>query len=106
MSKIVPPFVRSPFNYDAMAVSNETGLSCPEDTLTQQNFAEECDINRIVETLLEPAISLSPFFRLSLAIFPVFAIFIQLLIRYSLLKRRLWLCLLRSVPGSAMILKI
>lgn len=45
MSKI---FVRSAFNYDADVVSRETGLNCDDDTLTQQNFAEECDINTIV----------------------------------------------------------
>lgn len=50
MSKISPPFVRSAYNYDAMAVSDETGLFCDDESLTQQNFADECDINRIVET--------------------------------------------------------
>jgi phage internal scaffolding protein len=42
------PFLRTPYNYDGDKVSDETGLSCPEPTLAQQNFKEECDINNIV----------------------------------------------------------
>lgn len=43
------PFVRDPYNYDAHAVSRETGLSCEGDPgVTHQSFAEECDINTIV----------------------------------------------------------
>jgi len=42
------PFLRTPYNYDGDKVSDETGLSCPESTLAQQNFKEECDINTIV----------------------------------------------------------
>lgn len=41
-------FVRSAYNYDTDAVSRETGLVCEEETRTQQQFAEECDINTIV----------------------------------------------------------
>lgn len=44
-----PTFVRSPYNYDVEAVSDETGLRCEEPTLAQQQFKEECDINTIVE---------------------------------------------------------
>lgn len=44
-----PPFLRTPYNYDVDAVSNETGLSCPEPTLAQQQFKEEADINTIME---------------------------------------------------------
>lgn len=44
-----PVFLRTPYNYDMMAASNETGLSCPEPTLTQQQFKDEADINTIVE---------------------------------------------------------
>lgn len=45
----VVPFVRSAHNYDMDAVSRETGLFCPpEEGMTQQSFAEECDINTIV----------------------------------------------------------
>lgn len=44
-----PPFIRSAYNYDMDAASIRTGLSCPEPTKTQQQFAEEADINTIVE---------------------------------------------------------
>lgn len=49
MSKHKPPFLRSAYNYDTDEASNETGLACPEPTLTQQQFAEESDINFIAE---------------------------------------------------------
>jgi phage internal scaffolding protein len=42
------PFLRTPYNYDVDKVSDETGLSCPEPTLAQQNFKDESDINYIV----------------------------------------------------------
>ena len=41
-------FVRSPYNYDAELVSDETGLDCLDVSLTKQSFVEECDINTIV----------------------------------------------------------
>lgn len=40
--------LRSAFSYDHDAVSMANGLSCPESTLTQQNTAEQTDINYIV----------------------------------------------------------
>lgn len=47
MSKVV---LRAPGQYDPDAVSLETGLQCPEEEgRTQQQFAEEVDINTIVE---------------------------------------------------------
>lgn len=42
------PFVRNPYNYDVMTVSNETGLFCSDDSLAVQSAKEECDINTIV----------------------------------------------------------
>jgi len=43
------PFFRAPFNYDRDLVSRETGLVCdPSEGKTQQQFAEEVDINTIV----------------------------------------------------------
>jgi hypothetical protein len=42
-------FVRHPYNYDTAEVSQQTGLSCPEETLTQQHQAKEADINYIVQ---------------------------------------------------------
>lgn len=43
-------FVRSgfPFNYDADAVSEATGLRCEDPSRAQQSAAEEADINTIV----------------------------------------------------------
>jgi len=49
MSKIVPVFVRSPFNYDMMQVSDETGLSCQDESLTVQSEKDDADINTIVK---------------------------------------------------------
>lgn len=39
-------FIRSPYNYDKVAASDETGLSCPEESLTVQDEAE--DVNDIM----------------------------------------------------------
>lgn len=46
---IVPPFVRNPYNYDTNAASDESGLKCEDKSLTQQQFAEESDINYIAD---------------------------------------------------------
>lgn len=46
---ILPVFIRSEFNYDTDAASDETALVCNEPTRTQQQFAEEVNINTIVE---------------------------------------------------------
>lgn len=40
--------LRTAFNFDQDANSREFGLVIPPDTVTQQQFAEECDINTIV----------------------------------------------------------
>ena len=43
-------FLRAPFNYDVDKASEESGLACdPDEGMTQQQFADECDINKIVE---------------------------------------------------------
>lgn len=47
--EIVNVFVRTPYNYDTDAASNETGLNCGTTTRTQQHFKDEVDINTIVE---------------------------------------------------------
>lgn len=50
MPKFVPVVVRGAFSYDPDVVSRETGLSIDEaESVVQQQFAEECDINTIVE---------------------------------------------------------
>lgn len=48
-AQIELPFVRTPYNYDRMKASDESGLLCPEPTKTQQQFKEETDINTIVQ---------------------------------------------------------
>lgn len=66
MAKVQVPFLRTPYNYDTMAVSEETGLKCEDETLAQQQFRDECDINNIMErfglTGELPANPLSPQF--------------------------------------------
>lgn len=43
-------FLRAPYNYDAMKASDESGLVCdPAESVVQQQFKDECDINTIVE---------------------------------------------------------
>ena len=49
MTKIIAPFLRTPYNYDTIAASNESGLHCEDATLAQQQFKDECDINNIME---------------------------------------------------------
>lgn len=49
-----------PYAYDADAVSEATGLYCPEPTLTQQNTREQTDINYIVATFAKTGIMPQP----------------------------------------------
>jgi phage internal scaffolding protein len=57
-------FLRTPYNYDRDAATNESGLACEEPSLAQQHFKEECDINTILQkfniTGLLPEAPLSP----------------------------------------------
>ena len=57
-------FLRTPYNYDQDAASNESGLGCEDPSLAQQHFKEECDINTILQkfniTGLLPENPLSP----------------------------------------------
>ena len=57
-------FLRTPYNYDKDAASNESGLACEEPSLAQQHFKDECDINNILRqfnvTGMLPASTLSP----------------------------------------------
>jgi phage internal scaffolding protein len=59
-----PPFLRTPYNYDTDAASNESGLHCEDASLAQQHFKDECDINNILRqfniTGLLPESTLSP----------------------------------------------
>jgi len=52
--EVVVPFLRTPYNYDVNAASEETSLDCSDDPgFTQQQFKEECDINVIVEKFMK-----------------------------------------------------
>lgn len=42
-------FVRVVGVYDVSLASRETALDCPEESLTHQEFREECDINTIID---------------------------------------------------------
>lgn len=46
---VTGPFIRTPWNYDTNAASDETALVCTEPTLAQQNTKDEADINVILE---------------------------------------------------------
>lgn len=64
VKKMKTIFVRSPYNYDIEAASNESGVACEEPSLTQQQFKDETDINNILRqfniTGLLPEAPLSP----------------------------------------------
>ena len=45
---MISNFTRSPFNYDPDVVSMGTGFVSDEDSMTQQSFKDECDINTIL----------------------------------------------------------
>lgn len=49
MGKVQTVFLRTPFNYDRDAASDESGLSCGEPSRAVQSAAEEADINTIVK---------------------------------------------------------
>jgi phage internal scaffolding protein len=42
------PFLRTAYNYNTNAASDESGLMCEDMTLTQQHCKDECDINNIL----------------------------------------------------------
>lgn len=41
-------FIRSAYNYDREAASLAAGFACADDSRTQQQFKDECDINVLV----------------------------------------------------------
>lgn len=45
-------FIRNPYNYDSDALSEETGLRCEDESRTEQEHAEEADINYIADRFL------------------------------------------------------
>lgn len=48
MSKVVIPFIRTPYNYDRDLASAESGLLCEDESLAIQSEKENADINTIV----------------------------------------------------------
>ena len=55
-----PVFLRSAFNYDTDQASDEAGLKCSDESLTQQQFKEEADINTIVDRFLRSGVLPTP----------------------------------------------
>lgn len=51
------PFLRTPYNYDTNAASNESSLVCLEPTKAQQHFKDECDINYVLKNFGIEALS-------------------------------------------------
>lgn len=51
--KIEPPFLRTPYNYDRNQAGDEDAIHCTDESLTRQSFAEEADINTIVNRFLK-----------------------------------------------------
>lgn len=45
-------FVRNPYNYDSDMLSLETSLECKDESLTEQEHAEEADINYIADRFM------------------------------------------------------
>ncbi|QXP07961.1 MAG: internal scaffolding protein [Arizlama microvirus] len=54
------PFLKTPYNYDTNAASNESGLVCLEPTRTQQHFKDECDINYVLKNFGIEALAVNP----------------------------------------------
>ena len=48
----MPVFVRKPYAYDVKRVSDETAFTSTQPTMTQQQFKDEADINRLVDRFL------------------------------------------------------
>lgn len=58
--KMKTVFCRSPYNYDMDLASDEAGLSCDDDSLTQQQFKEDSDINTIVNRFMKSGVLPTP----------------------------------------------
>lgn len=54
-SSVTIPFIRTTYNYDMLAASDESGLKCEDVSLTQQSSKEECDINVILANVARGA---------------------------------------------------
>lgn len=49
MKKVVAPFLRTPYNYDTNAASDETAIECLDKSLAQQHMVDDTDINKLME---------------------------------------------------------
>lgn len=58
--KMKTVFCRSPYNYDMDLASDKAGLSCNDQSLTQQQFKEESDINTIVNRFMKSGVLPTP----------------------------------------------
>ncbi len=58
--KMKTVFCRSPYNYDMDLASDQSGLKCEDDSLTQQQFKEEADINTIVDRFMKSGVLPTP----------------------------------------------
>ena len=58
--KMKTVFCRSAYNYDMDLASDKSGLQCDDDSLTQQQFKEESDINTIVNRFLKSGVLPNP----------------------------------------------
>jgi phage internal scaffolding protein len=58
--KMKTVFCRSPYNYDMDLASDKSGLSCDDESLTQQQFKEDSDINTIVNRFMKSGVLPTP----------------------------------------------
>lgn len=47
------PQIRNPYNYDSDQLSEDTGLKCEDESLCEQQFVEESDINYIANKFMQ-----------------------------------------------------
>lgn len=53
MKKPVPPFLRTPYNYDTEQASDESALECLDKSLAQQHMVDDTDINKLMERYVQ-----------------------------------------------------
>jgi phage internal scaffolding protein len=53
-------FCRSAYNYDMDLASDKAGLKCEDESLTQQQFKEDSDINTIVDRFMKSGVMPNP----------------------------------------------
>ena len=49
MKKPIPPFLRTPYNYDTEHASNESALECKDPSRAQQHMVDDTDINKLMQ---------------------------------------------------------